>query len=50
MTYMEWITRVEKMRAMEYMRLSYKEKSKIRKNYTEWFIKKYNREPTPISI
>ena len=50
MTYMEWITRVEKLRVMEYMRLSYREKDKIRENYTEWFIKHYHREPTRISI
>lgn len=50
MTYMEWITRVEKYRVMEYMKLSYSEKSKIRANYTEWFRKHYHREPAPISI
>lgn len=50
MTYMEWITRVKKYRAMEYMRLSYQERAKIREEYIEWFRYHYHREPAPITI
>jgi hypothetical protein len=50
MTYMEWITRVEKYRAMDYMRLPEREKKKIRQNYYNWYIDKYHREPTRITI
>ena len=50
MTYMAWITRIEKYRAMEYMRLHEKVKREIRQRYYDWFIEKYNREPARITI
>ena len=50
MTYMEYITRVKKYRVMEYMNLSFSERSKIRAEYIKWFKQRYHREPSPISI
>ena len=50
MTYTEWITRVKKYRVMQYMRLTYKEKSTIRNEYVEWYKKTYHKDPVHISI
>ena len=50
MTYMEWITRIEKYRAMDYIKLPEKKKLIIRQNYYNWFVNKYNHEPKRITI
>ena len=50
MTYTEWLTRIKKYRIMEYMKFSYVERAKIRKEYVDWYKMRYQKEPVHISI
>ena len=49
MTYLEWITNVERMSALEYRRMPETVKMKVRANYTE-YCETYNLAPQKTHI